>query len=160
MSITREVGMTFIDKANKPSSTSVNASQAQAGAYNTTPGAGDIFDWFAAMAELSLGNVQRQAAGPVETNLTTPPTDDNAYRSAKLNVFFHDATIDRKGRFQVPARDASKFNTSPGSKNVILTVADGGTAEIEALVSATQKLYSPFGNLMIVDSIVIAGGKQ
>lgn len=160
MAESHEASITLIDKAAKTSNTSINASLAQVEEYNTDQTSGDIFDWFAAIANLSLMEVQRQAASAIETNLTALPTDDQAYRSSKLRVFMHDPTTDRKYNFQVPGRDPAAYNTYPRSKNVILTVAAGGTAAIEALVSATQALYTPDGNHPVVDEIVVAGGKQ
>lgn len=156
----KEASITFVDKAKKTSNTSLYANEAQVAAYNTDPTAGDIQGWFGAIATVSLLNVQRQAAIAEQINITALPTDDQAYRSAKLMVFFHDPTTDDRGHFQVPGRDPSKYNTYPGTKDVILTVAAGGTAEIEALITATQLLYTKGGNHPVVDSIVVAGGKQ
>lgn len=160
MAESHEASLTLIDKAGETSSLGINASLAQVGEYNTDQTAGDIFDFFAAVANMSLLNVQRQSASAVETNLTPLPTDDQAYRSSKLRVFYHDATTDRKFNFQIPGRDPAAYNTYPRSKNVILTVAAGGTAATEALVSAAQALKTPDGNAVVVDQIVIAGGKQ
>jgi len=160
MATIHDVEISFVDKANKPSGTGVSASLAQIGAYNTTPTAGDIFDWFAAMAELSLLPVTRQVAVTGERNVSSLPSDDAAYRSAKLTVFYHDATTDQKGHFQIPGRDPAKFNSITGTKVVPLTIAEGGTAEVEALVAASQKLYTPDGHLMVIDQIVVSGGKQ
>jgi len=160
MAESREASITFVDKANKPSNTGLYLSLAQVTEYNTDQTSGDAFDWFAAVATVSLLPVVRQAASAVETNLSALPTDDQAYRSSKLRVLYHDATTDKKGNFQIPGRDPSQYNTYPGTKNVILTVAAGGTAAIEALVAATQALYTPGGNHPVVDQIVIAGGGQ
>lgn len=160
MAESHEASITLIDKAAKTSSTSINATLAQVTEYNTDQTAGDIFDFFAAVANLSLMNVQRQSASAIETNLQPLPTDDQAYRSSKLRVFYHDATTDRKFNIQVPGRDPAAYNTYPRSKNVILTVAAGGTAAIEALVTAMQALKTPDGNAIVVDEIVIAGGAQ
>jgi len=160
MAESHEASISLVDKAGKTSNTSLFLSLAQVTEYNTDQTSGDAFDWFAAVANLSLMNVVRQSAAAVETNLTGLPTDDNAYRSAKLRVLYHDPTTDKKGNFQIPGRDAGAFNTYPGTKNVILTVAAGGTAAIEALVTATQALYTADGNHPVVDQIVIAGGKQ
>jgi hypothetical protein len=155
-----EASITFIDKAGKTSNTGLYLSLGQVTEYNTDQTAGDAFDWFAAMAELSLLPVVKQSASASETNLTPLPTDDSAYRSSKLRVFYHDPTTDVKGNFQLPGRDPSQFNTYPRSKEVILTVAAGGTAAIEALVAATQALYTKDGHHPVVDQIVIAGGAQ
>jgi len=160
MAESHEASITLVDKAGKTSNTSLNASLAQVTEYNTDQTAGDIFDWFVAVSNMSLMETRRQAASAVQTNLTALPTDDNAYRSAKLRVLYHDPTTDKPGNFQIPGRNAGAFNTYPGTKNVILTVAAGGTAATEALVAATQALYTPDGNHPVVDQIVIAGGKQ
>lgn len=160
MAESHEAVISFVDKANKPSSTGLNASLAQVTEYNTDQTTGDIFDWFAAVANMSLLPVRKQTASANQTNITPLPTDDQAYRSSKLRVLFHDPTTDKPGNFQIPGRDPAQYNTYPGSKNVRLTVGEGGTAATAALVAATQALYTQYGNHPVVDQIVIAGGKQ
>jgi len=160
MAETHEASISLLDKANKTSNTSLFASLAQVGEYNDDQTTGDIFDWFAAVANLSLLNVTKQSASANQINLGTLPADDQAYRSSKLRVLYHDATTDKRGNFQIPGRNPAAYNTYPGTKNVILTIALGGTAAVEALVAATQALKTADGNPVVVDQIVIAGGKQ
>ena len=154
------VSVTFRDKARSPSNTGINIADADAISFVTDQtGAGA--DWVAAVAAVSLAAVVGTQGGITDPAASpTTPTDDNAYNSSKLTVFYHDTTNGRKQRFSVPARNAAKFNTFTNSKNVILTVAGGGTAEIEALVTATQACKSEDGNAILVDQIVISGGRQ
>jgi len=161
MAIKYPVTITLVDKAVKPSTVGdLYANEAQLTDYIDDPSAGDLFNWFAAVANLSLAEVTRQGVSVEEKNVVVPPTDDNAYNSAKLKVFWRDATNDITGSFTVPARDAGAFNTYPRTKDVILTIAAGGTAQVEALVSRTNALYSALGGAVSVTSIVIAGGRQ
>jgi len=160
MAVTHPISISLKDKANTISTTGLWGTLAQIKEYADTPGAGDVFDWFAAVANLSLSNVTRQAAATEEFNDVPIPTDDNAYNSSKLTVFWAAPTTEEKGHFSIPARDAGGFNTYPGTKDVILTVALGGTAAIEALVAATEVLKSQSGAAIVVRQIVIAGAKQ
>ncbi len=160
MALTYPVSISLLDKSESTSTTSINANETQISDHLTDPSSGSIFNWFAAVANLSLSEVVSQQAAINESNVVAAPTDDDAYNSAKLTVFYHDATTDRKYRHTVPARDKAAYNTYPKSKNVILTIAAGGTAQIEALVSAVNGLYTPDGHLAVVDNIVISGGRQ
>jgi hypothetical protein len=160
MPVTYPLSISFRDKANSVSTTELNFVNADAITY-ITGGSGPMDDWGDAVAALSLGTEIRRAAErrltPVSPSL---PTDDNAYNSAKLTVFYHDTTTGKPYRYQIPARKAAAYNTYPGTKNVILTIALGGTAQVEALVTATEAGVSPTGGAIAVDSIVISGGKQ
>lgn len=160
MPVAYPASMTFKDKADTPSSTELNFANADAVTY-VTGGSGPMDAWFDAVAAVSLGTLVRSAAErrltPVNPAL---PTDDNAYNSAKLTVFYHDTVTGKPYRYQVPARNPAAYNTYPRSKNVILTIALGGTAAIEALVAATEDGVSPTGGAIVVDEIVISGGKQ
>ena len=153
--------ITFRDKAKAVSTTSANFSDAAAVSF-VTDQTGAIATWIAAVAALSKATVIGSRGG-IEDAAANPvlPTADDAYNSSKLTVFYHDTTTGKKQRFSIPARDISKFNTYPASKNVILTIALGGTAEIEALVTATNAgVLSEDGNAVAVDQIVISGGRQ
>jgi len=154
------VSISFRDKAKSVSNTGINISDADAINFVTDQtGAGA--EWIAAVAALSLASVIGSQGGITDPAASpTTPTDDNAYNSSKLTVFYHDTVNGRKQRFSIPARDAAHFNTYPASKNVILTVAAGGTAQIETLVTKTQACLSEDGNAILVDQIVISGGRQ
>lgn len=152
--------MTFKDKADSSSSLELDFANADAVTY-VTGGSGPIDDFFDAVVAVSTGTLVRSSA---ERRLTpvSPvlPTGDNDYNSAKLTVFYHDTTTGKPYRYSIPCRNPAAYNTSPRSKDVILTVALGGTAAIEALVAATEAGVSPTGGAILVDSIVISGGKQ
>lgn len=160
MPVNYPASMTFLDKANKSSSTELNFANADAITY-VTGGSGPIDDWFDAMEAISLGTLTRKASERrVTTAVPALPTDDDAFNSAKLTVFYYDTTTGKKYRFQIPARNKAAYNVLPATKNVILTVAAGGTAQIEALVTATIAGVSPTGGDIAVSQIVISGGKQ
>lgn len=162
MPVEVSASITFIDKQAKTSVVSLPFTQAEIEAWAAAPGAaGVVHDWAVAVEGVSLGTVAQTSTTTANNAITpTPPTDDQAYRSAKLMVLYHDATSGKKFRFTIPARDTAAYNTYPRSKEVILTVAAGGTAAIEALVTAVNAAHTPDGGVAVVDSIVIAGGRQ
>jgi hypothetical protein len=156
--------ISFIDKANKPSSVRYNVDAADAIADVTDPTTGNVADLNAAIAPLSLLTVVKTAAG-VQDKAASPaiPTDDQAYRSSKLTIFFHDTTTGKKETNTIPGRNPANYNTLPGTKNVILTVAAGGTSQVEDLVTAwnatVRSSNSPHNNVQ-VDQIKVSGRNQ
>jgi hypothetical protein len=152
----------ILDKANTVSTIKLFVSEADAADYVATPtGAVAVNTLQSAVEALSIGNVERESGGVVQSYSPATPTDDQAYNSAKLTVFMADATSGDKFRFSIPARNTANYNTFPGTKNVILTIALGGTAAVEALVTAAEAtVISENGNSMTVQRIVISGRKQ
>lgn len=160
MPVSYPAHVSLTDKAVKTSVSSLNFANADAVTY-VTDGSGPVDDWITAAAAMSLATVTSKGVAREVTPVSPVlPTDDDAYNSAKLTIFYHDTTNGKKFRYSIGARDKSKFNTAPRSKNVILTVAGGGTTQTEALVTATEAGVSPDGGDILVDAIVISGGKQ
>jgi hypothetical protein len=154
------VSISFRDKANTTSTTELNWLTADAIDW-VTDGSGPIDDWGTAVATLSLSTEVGMFGGRREHQAVVLPTDDQAYNSSKLTVFYHDVVTLKPYHYSIPARNPAAYNTYPRTKDVILAaVGSGGTAQIVALVAATQAGLSPVGNAIVVDSIVIAGGKQ
>jgi len=156
--------ISFVDKADKPSTVQYFVDAADAIDDVTDPTTGAIADLNAAIAAVSLLAVTGTAGGERDAAASpTLPTDDQAYRSSKLTVFYHDTTTGKPGTRSIPGRNTAKYNTYPRSKNVILTVAAGGTAEIETLVTAfnaTVRSDNVPHNNVLVDSIVVSGKNQ
>lgn len=153
--------ITLLDKEVKTTVTALNFAETDVTAWLADPTIGNIHDWLVAVAGVSLLVNAGTRAGSTDAAIApTPPTDDQAYRSSKLTVFYHDIVTGTKYRFSIGGRNAAAYNTYPRSKNVILTIVAGGTAAIEALVAATNGGKSPVGNSVAVDTIVVAGGRQ
>jgi|SRR5690349_17839452 len=154
--------VSFVDKAKKPSSVALPIGAADLAGWISHPTTGPVADLFGAINAMTLlTQTARRVASELPSIDPAYPTDDNAYRSSKLTVFCFDGTTGAKSHFSIPGRDATKYTTYPGTKDVILTVADGGTAATEALVTAIQAaVYSEDGNLVTVRSIVVAGANQ
>jgi hypothetical protein len=156
--------ISFVDKANKPATVRYNVDAADAITEVTTPGTGAIADLNATISPLSLLTVVKTSGG-VASKAASPtlPTDDQAYRSSKLTVFFHDTTTGKKETNTIPGRDPAHYNTLPGTPNVILTVAAGGTSQIEDFVTAwnatVRSSNSPHNNVT-VDQIKVSGRRQ
>jgi chemotaxis response regulator CheB len=154
---------TFVDKANKPSTFEVQVAAADALQY-VTDQTGPVNALFSAVAAVSLATRVKSASGAQELSVSVSlPTDDEAYRSAKLAILYHSTTTGKKYQCTIPARDPADYNTSPGTKNVILTVAAGGTAAIQTLVTDFQAtVVAPFpdGGSVLIDQIVIASRNQ
>lgn len=155
--------LSFKDKSNSPASVSLHFAEAAIIAFATDPtAAGAVKDTFDAIADMSLlTEVKREAASALTSIAPALPTDDQAYRSSKLIVYYYDDVTGKNYSFTIPGRDPAEYNTAPGTKAVLLTVAGGGTAEVEALVSALN-LYaqSQDGNPITVVKIEVAGGQQ
>lgn len=158
-----QASISFKDKANKAASVSLHFAEAAVIAFATDPTAsGAVKDVFDSIADLSLlTEVKREASAALTTIAPAIPTDDQAYRSSKLIVYFYDDVTGKNYSFTIPGRDPVEYNTAPGTKTVLLTVAGGGTAEIESLVS-NLNLYaqSQDGNPITVTRVEVAGGRQ
>jgi len=160
---TNSASITFKDKGNESSSVSLYFAEAAVIAFATDPtAAGAVKDVMDSIADMSLlTEVKREASAALTSIAPSLPTDDQAYRSSKLIVYYYDDVTGKNYSFTIPGRDPAEYNTAPGTKTVLLTVAGGGTAEIETLVS-NLNLYaqSQDGNSITVTRIEIAGGKQ
>lgn len=155
-------GVTLKDKATKTSAVDLYFAEADITDWIADhAAAGPVHDWLVAVLGCTLlTNVGTRVQNTDAAINPAPPTDDQAYRSSKLTVFYHDATSGGKFHFSIPGRDTTKYNTYPRSKDVILTIAAGGTAAIEALITATNAGKTPDGGNAVVDQIVVAGGRQ
>lgn len=155
-------GVTLKDKARKTSAVALNFAQSDITAWIADhTAAGAVHDWLVAVLGVTLlTNVGTRVENADAAINPAPPTDDQAYRSSKLMVFYHDGTTGSKFHYSIGGRDTTKYNTYPGTKDVILTVAAGGTSAIEALVTATNAGLTPDGGAAVVDQIVVAGGRQ
>lgn len=156
-------GASFLDKSQKTSVFEAYVTEAAAIAFATDPtAAGAVRGILDAVEALSLAEVSREQAGvDVTPLLVSIPSDDQAYNSSKIKVYFTDNVTGDKYAHTIPARDTAAYNTQPGTKLVILTVAQGGTAEIEALITAyNTNVRSKDGNAVTVTKIEVAGGRQ
>jgi len=155
---------TFIDKANKSSTFEVAVAASDALDY-VTDQTGLVNTLFSAVAAMSLATRSASTAGAKETSVDPDlPTDDEAYRSAKLAILYHSTTTGKKYQVTIPARNPSAYNTTPGTKNVILAgVLGGGTAETAALITDFESaVIAPYpdGGSVNIDQIVIASRAQ
>lgn len=158
-----QASITFKDKENKPASVSLHFAEAAVIAFATDPTAvGAVKDVMDAIADVSLlTEVKREASSALTSIAPSLPTDDQAYRSSKLIVYYYDEVTGKNYSFTIPGRDPAEYNTAPGTKTVLLTAAGGGTAEIETLVSNLNLFaQSQDGNSIVVTRIEVAGGKQ
>jgi hypothetical protein len=155
--------VSWVDKEVKSSTLEYATTQANAIAYVTDPTTGTTADINAAAAALSLLTVTKTAGG-VRDVAASPvvPTDDQAYRSSKLTVFFHDTVTGDKEHVSIPGRNPANYNTDPRSKNVNLGAPPAGTTQVQAFVAAfnTGAVSSKLGNTILIDAIVISGRKQ
>lgn len=160
--ISFQTSIGFYDKSGHVSTLVVPVSETDASDYLADPTGTDAVNMLqTAIEALSLANVAREAGGVVQTYEPAAPTDDQAYNSSKLTVFMADGTSGDRLSFSIPARNPTNYNTYPLSKDVILTIALGGTSAVEALVTAANAtVLSENGNSMTVRKIVIAGRKQ
>jgi len=158
-----QASITFKDKANESASVSLYFAEAAVIAFATDPtAAGAVKDTMDAIADMSLlTEVKREASSALTAVAPALPTDDQAYRSSKLIVYYYDDVTGKNYSFTIPGRDPAEYNTTAGTKVVPLTIVGGGTAEIEALVSAINLyLNSQDGNAVTVSRIEVAGGRQ
>lgn len=156
--------ISFVDKANKPATVKYNVTSANAIANATDPTTGNIADLNADIEALSLLTVTATGSRTSDAAAApTLPTDDQAYRSSKLTVFFHDTTTGKKETVTIPGRDPAAYNTLPGTANVILTVAAGGTTQVEDFVTdwtSTARSSNVPHNAVAVDQIKVSGRRQ
>lgn len=155
--------ISFVDKEVKASTVEYAVTQDNAALYVADPTSGPISDANAAIAALSLLTVTKTAGG-VRDVAASPvvPTDDQAYRSSKLTVFYHDTVTGDKEHISIPGRDPAHYNTDARSKNVNLGAPPAGTTQVQNFVTAFQTgaVSSKLGNTILVDAIVISGRKQ
>jgi len=154
--------ISFLDKAETVSVVQIYASLVDTADFVTDPTANPITDVANAIAALSYGAKTQIRAGREELFVpVVTPTDDQAYNSSKLIVYFQDDVTAEKYTLTIPARNPAKYNTYPGSKDVIMTLAAGGTAEIDAFITQFEtKALSKDGNAVSITKIQIAGRKQ
>lgn len=158
-----KAGVSFKDKANSDSTVEWYTNEAALLAYATNPAnPGLIHDLQDAIAAMSLATMTKEFAR-VEDAALIPilPTDDQAYNSSKLAITYVDDVTGDTYTSTIPARNPANYNTAPGTKVVLLTVAQGGTAQTEALVAAWNTgARTKGGNPSTILRIQIAGRKQ
>lgn len=161
MAVRRQASFVFLDKAESISTPSIYVSSAALVAQDAT-GTGVIATLKAALALISLAtNVNVIASVERPAGSAPIPTDDAAYNGNKLTVFFRDTTTGDKYQMTIPAVDPGSYNTTTGTKTVILTVAEGGTTEIEDFVTAFEAAaLSKDGNAVSVTKIVKSSARQ
>lgn len=158
----RSFSINLIDKAESISPVSFYISTADFAAHNTDQSTGNVRDLASAIYALSLCEDFSETLTNTNNSIApTAPTDDQAYKSSKLIVFFTDNVTGDKYTMTMPGRDPAAYNTYPLSKDVILTVAAGGTAAIETFITEFQTTAkSKAGNAVTVSKISIAGRRQ
>jgi hypothetical protein len=160
--VTYKASLTFKDKEKKPGSVDYNISDEDFGEFTADPVAGTSTLDALINATTALSKGFRTHVGVTAAVDTFPivyPTDDDAYRQAKLVVNSQDVGNGDFHTNEIPVRDITKFNTYPKTKDVILTVAAGGTAAIEAYVAAFNACArsESTGNLLTVLEIKAEG---
>jgi hypothetical protein len=155
------ISASFIDKAMQPTSFQTYASASDVTDYNADPtlntkGIRKLID---SVVALSIATkVSEQVTNQGIEFPTSVPTDDQAYRSSKLEISYQDTVTGKWYTNTVPARNTAKYNTFPRSKDVILTVAEGGTTEIETFVANFNAVAkSELGNACVIKEIKVAG---
>lgn len=154
------VSVGYVDKATLPSTFEFWTSAAGNLAYQTNPAvAGIVRDLIDAANDMTLLTKRSEQVSRFDyTFPTVYPTDDQAYRSSKLLVTWQDTVTGKFGTTTLPGRDPAKYNTYPRSKDVILTVAEGGTAATEAFFNAFNVgARSDVGNIVSILEIKVAG---
>lgn len=144
--------MTFIDRANKSSVQRVNTTTLTAGnIVAQTTAAGALLTDTSAM---SLGTNTKSLLGNLTTNATpTIPTNNNALRSNKFAVSYHDTTTGDKFTTQIPVANFGAVTLLAGTKLVDLTVAPASTykTDFEAFVQSEE------AHSVVIDQIRCVG---
>ncbi len=154
------VSLGLVDKAALPTTFEFWTSTAANLAYQTNPvAAGAVRDLLDAALAMTLLNKTGERATRIDYEFPTVyPTDDQAYRSSKLLITWQDVVTGQFGTSTLPGRDPAAYNTYPRSKDVILTIAQGGTAQTEAFFNAFETgARSDLGNLLTILEIKVAG---
>lgn len=160
MAIRRQVSIPFIDKAESISTVSFFTTEAALDADNAT-GLGVISALQGALSAMSLASVTGRIASVNHGASWAIPTNDSAYNGNKLTVFLKDSVTFDTYQMQIPAVNPASYNTPTGSKNVLLTVAEGGTTQTEDLVTAIEAaVLSKDGNAVTVLKITKSSKKQ
>jgi len=161
MATRRQVSIPYLDKAESISTVSFYTTQAALAAENTTPGTGVIAALYAAINAVTLASPTGRIAGVSVSVAASIPTDDAAYNGNKFAIFWTDNVTGDKYQTSIPAIDPSAYNTVTGTKNIILTVASGGTTAIEDLVTAFEAAnLSKDGNATTVRVIKKSSARQ
>ena len=112
----------------------------------------------AALALQQGTELERRMTGALIVTDAVAPTANDAIRSSKLALSMKDKVNGRLFTETIPCRDSSKYNLAPHSKDLLLSVAAGGTAATEALVVAVNTTaLSVDGNSVTLISIKLAG---
>lgn len=154
------ISQTFRDKANKTSDTSWIVSRTALESYVADPTvAGSVRNLFDAVEAMSLLTLESESAALQGNEYPTAlPTDDQAYRSSKLEITMDSVGADYSMTRTIPGRDPAAYNTLPGTDIVALTIGTGGTAAVESLVTAINNaVRDPFGNQVTVRQIKVVG---
>lgn len=159
----RQAAVNLIDKAESISSVQFYIADADFITHNADSSAGPIRDLFTAVYDLSLAeDFSETLLNTNQSIAPAAPTDDQAYKSSKLIVFFTDNVTGDKYTVTVPARDPGAYNTFPLSKDVNLGApAAGGTTQIQTFVTRFNlTARSKAGNAVTIQKISIAGRRQ
>jgi hypothetical protein len=159
--VERFVELVYLDKAESTSNVGFYVDEASLDAENAT-GLGVISALAGAVDLISLASRTTRKTTVARNRSFVIPTDDAAYNGNKLTVYLKDLVTFDKFHVSIPAVDPASYNTLQGTKNVILLVADGGTTQIEGLVTAIEAtgILSKNGNQMQVLKIVKSSAKQ
>jgi hypothetical protein len=160
--VTYKASQSFKDKENKVGSVDYNINAVDFGEFTADPVAGtSVVDaLLAKTAALSKGFMTHVGVtAGVDTFPIVLPTADDAYRQSKLVVTSQDVGNGDFHTNEIPVRDITKFNTYPRTKDVILTVAAGGTTAIEDYITAFNACArsEATGNLLVVLEIKAEG---
>lgn len=160
MAIRRQVNLSYLDKAESTSVVGFYVSEASLDAENAT-GVGLVSALASAVNAVSLSNLTGRSTSVNRDSSATIPTNDAAYNGNKLTVYVKDSTTEDKYQITIPAVNPGAYNTATGTRNVLLTVAEGGTTQIEDLITAIEDgAISKDGNALLVLKIKKSSAKQ
>lgn len=160
MATRRQASFSYLDKAESVSVISFYVAEADVDVDNAS-GAGEIATLQSKISAVTLSNNVGRSASVVRTTNAGIPTNDAAYNGNKMTVYLKDSTTGDKYQVTIPAVDPAAYNTVPGTRNVILAVADGGTTQIEELVTAIEATaLSKDGNGVSVIKILKSSARQ
>jgi hypothetical protein len=143
--------LTYKDRENKSSVQRVGAAVLTAG--NIVAQSTAAANLATATDNMSLGARVKTLLGNLTTTVAALPTNNNALRSRKFAVSYHDTTTGDKYTTQIPISNNAAVTMEPGTKLVDLTI-DPAAAYVTAF---NAFVASEDGNAVLIDQIRATG---